>query len=143
MQVSGLGLRCCLGHIQRSRSLSESILFTLQEKYRLRIHRDHVTRKISSIDDAVPKYPHYLMSLPFTIVPKASPNSAMTIFVTSAPLAPGISRSPTASSAMITSYPRRAASLRLISKRIVNKKERALTVQSSRRKRVPSPKVSY
>lgn len=53
----------------------------------------------------------YLISLLFTIVPKASPNSAMTILVTSAPEAPGMSRSPTASSAIITSYPRRAASL--------------------------------
>jgi hypothetical protein len=57
----------------------------------------------------------YLISLLFTMVPKASPSSTMTIFVTSSPDAPGISRSPTASSAMITSYPRRAASLRYIS----------------------------
>lgn len=54
--------------------------------------------------------PHYLMSLLCTTVANASPSSCITIFDTSAPEAPGISLSPTQSSAINTSYPRRAPS---------------------------------
>jgi hypothetical protein len=52
----------------------------------------------------------YLMSLLCTTVAKASASSCITILVKSSPETPGMSRSPTASSATKTSYPKRAAS---------------------------------
>ncbi len=52
----------------------------------------------------------YLISLLCTTVANASASSCITIFDTSFPEAPGISLSPTQSSAIMTSYPKRAAS---------------------------------
>ena len=53
---------------------------------------------------------YYLISLLCTTVAKASASSCITILVRSSPDTPGMSRSPTASSAIRTSYPKRAAS---------------------------------
>lgn len=56
----------------------------------------------------------YLMSLLWTIVPKASPISCMTVLVSSSAVAPGMFLSPIASSAKRTSYPSCAPCLAVV-----------------------------